>query len=359
MPKLGSQKISYRCDVMNGEIKYGELECWNPVVSMDSEIDSSETDIKYSSSFSTSGYIWRQGKKTNELMDWVKYRYRIIAIINGEENSLGVFLPQTYEQITDATIPYYNVTGYDKSVLAKNDCITSRLSLASGTYYINQITSLLISCGITNVIADASTAALQTTREDWDIGTSKLKIVNQLLSEISFRSVTMDANGAALLKRYEAANAGNIKHTYRQGTASIISRNTTVKSNIIEIPNIWTATISNADLDTDLTYTYTNDNPLNKTSTVYTGQNKVKVLTFDNIATQTDLENAVKKQAFNDMQGIETITFSTEIVADHGANETVALYLDQFSGIIEETAWEINLDQHTMTHTGRRAVNYG
>ena len=354
----GLRKVDYRCDVMIGEIKYGELECWNPVVSMDSEINSSETDIKYSSGFSTPGYIWQKGKKTNEVMDWIKYRYRIIAIIDGKEKSLGVFLPQTYEKITDSKTPYYNVTGYDKSILAKNDCITSRASLAAGTSYIDQITSLLISCGIANVIADVSTATLQTTREDWDIGTSKLKIINQLLSEISFRSVEMDANGAAKLKRYEPTSAANIDHTYREGSASLISQNTAVTSNIFDIPNIWTATISNADLATDLTYTYTNDNPLSKTSTVYTGQNKVKVLSFDNIATQTDLENAVKKQAFSDMQGIETISFRTAITADHGANDTVALYINDFSGIVEETSWEINLDAATMTHIGKRAVNY-
>lgn len=355
--RRGSRKVSYRCDVLIGEVKYGELPCMAPHISMDSEINSTEADIKYSSTLTTPGYVWQRGKQTNELMDWAKYYYKLWLITDGIEESLGVFRPQSVEKVTDAGT-LYNVTGYDKSVLAKNDCITERLALAQGTYYMDHITSLLISAGIAQVIADDAAAVLQTDRDDWEIGTSKLKIANQLLSEISFRSVTMDQNGMALLKRYEAPNAGNIQHVYREGQASIISRQTTIKSNLLEIPNIWIATVSNPDLESPLYYKYVNDNPLSTTSTVYTGQNKVKTLSFDNIATQEDLENAVKKQAFQDMQGIETIEFSTAIVADHGANDVVALDLKQFSGIVEETAWEIDFDAGTMTHTGKKAVNY-
>jgi hypothetical protein len=343
---------------MIGDIKYGELQCTNPSVSMASEINSTEAAIKYTSTLETTGYIWRIGKQTAELMDWSKHYYKLWLIENGDPQSLGIYIPQSVEKETDgATL--YKITGYDKSILAKNDCITSRLSLAAGTKYLDQITSLLISCGITMVIADDSTATLQTTRDDWDIGTSKLKIINQLLSEISFRSVEMDKNGAAVLKRYEDASAGNIQHTYREGQASIVENDTTISSNLLEIPNIWIATVSNPDLSAALTYKYVNDNPLSATSTAYTGQNKVKVLNFDSIATQTDLETAVKKQAFSDMQGIETVEFKTAVVADHGANDVVALELPQFNGILTETAWEINLDAMTMSHTGKESVNYG
>lgn len=355
--RRGSRRISYRCDVLIGEVKYGELPCKGLHVSMDSEINSTEADIKYSSAFTTPGYIYQRGKRTDELMDWAKYAYKLWMIEDGEEKPLGVYLPQSAEKVTDAGT-LYNVTGYDRLILAKNDCITERLALAQGSYYMDHITSLLISSGIAQVVADDSAAVLTTDRDDWEIGTSKLKIANQLLSEISFRSVTMDQNGMALLKRYEPPSAGNIQHVYREGQASIIQRATTIKSNLLEIPNIWIATVSNPDLTAPLYYKYVNDNPLSTTSTAYTGQSKIKVLQIDNIATQEDLENAVKKQAFSDMQGIETIEFSTAIVADHGANDVVALDLKQFGGIVEETAWEIDFDAGTMTHTGKKAVNY-
>ena len=345
----GSRKLSYQCDILEGEIKKGELKLTKPTVSMASEINSTEAAVKYTATLST---------VDNSLMDWNKDRLKIWLLDDGIKESLGVFLPRNISKVTESGSTLINATGYDLSILASEDCILERLSLAQGTLYLDQIQSLLISCGITKIIADASTATLQSTRDDWDVGTSKLKIVNQLLSEISFRSLEIDKNGSALLRRYESPSVSNISHIYREGKASIVEPDTTTDSNLYEIPNIWIATVSNPDLAAPLKAQYINDNPLSKTSTVYRGYNKVKVLTFDNIATQEDLQNAVNKQAFEDMQGIETTQFKTAVVADHGVNDTVALSLSQYSGILVETAWEIDLDARTMTHTGKKAVDY-
>lgn len=354
--RMGSRRMSYEVDVMVGGIKYGELECLPPTVSMSSEINQKDSDIKYSSNIKTTGYIWQRGKQTTEMMDWGKYNYKISLIEDGEKNSLGLFVPQTVQKETDSGSTIYEATGYDKSILVKNDCIVARNFIAAGTKYIDAISALLISSGITQIIADGSDATFTTNRDDWEIGTSKLKIVNQLLSEISFRSLEIDRNGSALLKTYQDASAENIQHVYREGQASILTPDTTISSNQLEIPNTWIATVSNPDLTAPLTYKYVNDNPLSQTSTVYTGQNKVKVLSFDNIATQTDLENAVKKQAFSDMQGIKTVQFKTAAVSDHGANDTVVLELPEFHGILTETAWEISCEDYSMTHTGKELI---
>ena len=347
--KTGSRKLSYQVDILDGEIKKGELKVTKASVSMSAEINSSDADVKYAAPITV---------HDSPLMDWNKNHFKIWLFDDGAKSSLGVFSPQSIQNVTETGSTLLNVTGYDLSVLAKNDCITSRLSLTQGTLYLDQVQSLLISCGITKIIADTSTATLQSTRDDWDIGTTKLKIINQLLSEMSFRSLEVDKTGTALLKRYEPPSVSNITHTYKPGQASIVESDTTTDSNLFEIPNIWIATISNPDIATPLKAVFINDNPLSKTSTVYTGQNKVKVLSFDNIATQEDLQNAVNRKAFEDMQGVETTQFKTAVVSDHGVNDTVALQLPQYSGILVETAWEIDLDAMTMTHTGKKAVDY-
>ena len=354
--RSGSRQPSNEVDVMVGDIKYGELQCSPPTVSMASEINQKDSGIKYSSNIKTTGYIWQRGKQTGEIMDWGKYNFRISLIENGEKNSLGIYIPQTVQKETDNGSTLYEVTGYDKSVLVKNDCILTRNFIAAGTKYLDAISALLISSGITQIIADESDAVFATDRDDWEIGTSKLKIVNQLLGEISFRSLEIDRNGSANLRVYQDASSENIQHIYREGKASIVSPNTTISSNQLDIPNVWIATVSNPDLPAPLTYKYVNDNPLSQTSTVYTGQNKVKVLSFDNVATQADLESAVKKQAFNDMLGIETVQFKTAAVADHGVNDTVVLELPEFHGILTETEWEINCEDYTMSHTGKKLM---
>ena len=353
----GSRKISYQIDAMIGNIKYGELECKPPTVSMDSELESSDTGVKYSSTIETTGYIWQGGKETSEIFDWAKYQYKIWLIENGKKKSLGIFYPQTIQASTEGQT-IYEITGYDKLILAKNDCITARHFIAKGANYINEISSLLVSCGITHIISDVSDAVVASDRDDWEVGTSKLTIINQLLSEISFKSVEVNRDGSAILSSYKEASAENIQHTYRQGQASIVKPSTTINSNIFDIPNIWAATVENPDLNEIYTYTWINDNPLSRTSTIYTGQNKVKTLSFNNIASQADLEAAVKKQAFDDMRGYDTIQYQTAIAADHGVNDIVALELPQFNGILTETAWEINFQNKNMTHKGKKTVNY-
>jgi hypothetical protein len=291
------------------------------------------------------------------MIDWYKHRIRPVLIDDGAEKFLGTFIPQLVEdQMSKTTLK--NVEAYDLSILAKNDCITERLGLKSGALYLTVIENLLISCGITKVLADSSMAALQSDRDDWDIGTSKLTIINQLLSEMSFNNLYIDSNGYARLTRYQTPSVSNIKHTYIKGKASLIEDGATLESNIFEIPNVWIATVSNPDLNQVFAASYINDNPLSKTSTVYRGYRKVAVLPFDNIASQADLQNAVNKAAFEATQGIETISFSTAVESGHGYQDTIAIDISTYNGIVYDESWSIDLDGTKMTHKAKKVVSY-
>ena len=195
-----------------------------------------------------------------------------------------------------------------------------------------------------------------TDRDDWDIGTSKLKIVNQLLGEISFRELEIDERGFAKLRRYIAPSTSQIDHTYQNGKDSILHLQTTVSSDSHEVPNIFVAVVSNPDLEQPLIAKYINDNPLSKTSTVYTGRNKVQVISVDNIATQEDLQQYVSKAAFEAIQVQEEVTFSTALEWGHGVNDTVALNIPQFQGVGVETQWSIDFNKCEMSHTVKKVV---
>lgn len=340
----GIRNLSYRLDVLNGEIKIGELQA----LGVEVNFDGTATDVK----MSITGTV-----KDSSAIDWYKHRLRPVLIDNGAEYYLGTYLPQYVKEATNGGETLKNFEAYDLSILAKNDKLTERLNLKSGTLYLTAIQGVLISSGITKIVADTSDAVLQSDRDDWDVGTPKITIVNQLLSEMSFNDLYIDLNGTARLTRYEIPSANNIDHIYQSGQASIIEPNTNVESNFFEIPNIWIAVVSNPDLPEPLVAKFTNDNPMSKTSTVYTGQRKVEVLSFDNIATQTDLQNAVNKSAFEAMQGIETISFKTAIEANHGLFDVCAINIPEYNGITTEINWEIDLDSTTMTHKAKKLVN--
>lgn len=336
--KNGVRKIGYRVDVFRGAAKKSELKTSKAKISM-----STSGEIKSSASFSAD---------PDDSVDWYKDRLHPVLISDGEETPLGMFVPGNVSNENGML----QIDAYDLAILLQEDKTESRLLLPAGRNYIAEIEKILISAGIPKIIAEPSNAVLSEDRADWDIGTEKLKIVNQLLEEISYKSVEFDRTGACRLKAHTYPSMAAVKHTYRSGEASVISPDVTVGSNTHEIPNVFVAIVSNPDYDEPLVSQYVNDNPISKTSTVYTGRRKVSVLKPDNVATQTDLDNYVKKAAFEAMQGVETVKFVTAVNPDHGIGDAVALDLPQYSGILEETEWEIDLSNMQMTHTGKRVT---
>ena len=72
--------------------------------------------------------------------------------------------------------------------------MTDRLFIAAGTKYTDAVSNIIISAGIENIEVIPSDKTLTTDRE-FEIGRSKLDIVNELLAEINYRSAMADANG--------------------------------------------------------------------------------------------------------------------------------------------------------------------
>lgn len=336
--KAGKRNIRYRVDVYRGAAKKGELMALDAKISM-----SSSSEIKVSASFTVA---------SNEDIDWYKDRLRPVLVERGKETPLGIFVPGSVSKESGLL----QVDAYDLGILLQEDKIDSRIILKAGSNYIEEIEKILISAGITKIIAEPSEATLSTDRADWDIGTEKLKIVNQLLEEISYNDVSFDQAGSCLLRAHTYPSAATIKHIYKSGEASIISPEISVVSNAHEIPNVFIAVVSNPDNDEPLISKYINENPVSKTSTVYTGRRKVSVLKPNNVATQADLDNYVRMAAFEAMQGEETVKFVTAINPKHGIGDTVALDLPKYNGILEETDWEIDLLSLEMTHTGKKVI---
>lgn len=342
MYRNGVRNLSFRVEALDGNVKKANLQPVSVSVNMDSN-----AEIKRTASLVIA---------PTDQIDWYKDLLRVVLLDDGEEKPIGVFLPQFVEQDSVSGGNMLQVEAYDFSILLQEDCITERLNLKQGTSYLQAIQDLMHSANVWKIIVDASDAVLQSDRDDWDIGTSKIQIINQLLSEISFRDVYFDGQGTARLQRYQPASAQNVSIVYRNNETSIIEPDYVVQSDAHQIPNIFIAVVSNPDLPEPLVAKYVNNNPMSKTSTTYTKRNKVKLLQVDNIATQEDLQNYVNRIAFDSMKAIDTIQFQTAINANHGVWDTVALHLPTFDGICTEIEWGINLTSMTMTHKAQKVV---
>ena len=82
--------------------------------------------------------------------------------------------------------------GYDLCFLAQRTRLEQKLYFSAGERYTDRIQALLQQCGIQSAIVEESDEMFATDREDWEIGTPVLDIVNSLLDEISYQMCIRD-----------------------------------------------------------------------------------------------------------------------------------------------------------------------
>lgn len=335
-----------RVDVLRNGVKLTELQFADaPSVNADSR-----AKIKTSMSGSF---------KHNPLVDYFKDELRPVVTIDGVEYGLGIYRVGTFSaRYTEANIQYDNIEAYDRGFLLTQQKTESILHIAAGTNYITAIEQLLTTAGIMQKISIPTTATLTTAREDWDVGTEYIEIVNQLLGEINYRDISFNSDGYAILQPYTAPSAGRIDHTYDGTTPlSVIKADCSTETDIFDKPNVFIAIVSNADLAAPMTATAENDNPISALSITKRGMRIPQVSKVDNIASQSDLQIYINNVRNQSMYGTETATIKTAIMPGHGICDTVALIHPSIQGLFEETSWYIVLQAgQVMTHKLKRVI---
>ena len=177
--------FSLRYDILRGKIKYAEAEAVGAAaVSMDAR-----RKIKQ---------VFTGDLILPEQMERLTDRLRPVLILDGTEYPLGQFILTTAKQVREGGRCFCRCEGYDLCFLAQRTRLEERLFLQSGERYTDWIQALLQQCGILSAIVEDSDETFSTDREDWEIGTPVLDVINSLLDEISYRSLWFDAQGNAL-----------------------------------------------------------------------------------------------------------------------------------------------------------------
>ncbi len=274
------------------------------------------------------------------------------------EFPLGVFIPSTPVRSSAGGMDAWEVEGYDRTVILKEDSLDAPLFLPAGTEYLDAVQEVLVGAGITNVwVADFVATTLPADRE-FEIGTSKLEVINTLLAEINFDPVYCDMNGWFVLSAYKEPSPERVDIAYADDEYSIIVRETQSETDFYGVPNVFIGVCSNPDLDEDYRSVYINDNPLSPFSAVRRGRRIVgDIITFDQIASQAELDAAVRRVAFELSQAEERIRYSTALNPKHGRADVIALTHPDASGVFDETGWTLPLEPGAlMQHEARRVV---
>lgn len=279
------------------------------------------------------------------------------------EFPLGVFIPSSPSRHF-STGTTYEVEAYDRSVILKEDCITDRLYFSDGTSYYSALESILIGAGIEEAMITQTSAVFATERE-FETGESKLDILNQLLAEINYDTVSVNEEGIFVLQPYIEPSEDYISLWYENDELSVIGLEAETEMDLYSVPNVFVAIVSNPDYTKDNTdfeffrSEYVNDNPVSVLSTVRRGRKIVSVLKPENIASQADLDQYVRRAAFESSQVYEQVAFSSALMPVHGNGELLGMKHPDINGTYEEIGWEMELSADgQMNHSIRRLMAF-
>ena len=285
-------------------------------------------------------------------------RIRPELVIDGVRTPIGLYLPATVTKSENETTKSMQIEAYDQCWLVRDTKTESLVLYPAGTNYIDLVQSILASCGIALVVAQETDAELAEDRQDWDIGTSYLTIVNQLLSEINYNPLWFNNEGFAVLEPATIPTAANIKHVLDDtNVKSLMIPTIHTETDLYSAPNVFVCICSNVDKDAPMVATAENTNPQSPLSIARRGRRITSVVTLDNIADQTELQAYANRLVYDSMLYGETLRVETALLPGFGVRDVIALRYGDLMALTVERAWSMSLDiGGKMTHTLEKVV---
>jgi hypothetical protein len=213
-------------------------------------------------------------------------RLRPVCAIQGlPENPLGVFLVSAGVEQWDTTGRVWGLELLDRCTVPAQDAVDSSYAVAAGTLILNQVKTILASSNEYLAVDTSNTLATQSNMV-WEAGTSKLKIINDLLDVANYNALWVDGYGNfQTTPRVLPANRSinyellGFPKELIDGELSIYRPDWTRDRDSYDVPNKVIAIQSAGGNDAPaLVGTYTNTDPTSPYSTVTRGRTIPHVL---------------------------------------------------------------------------------
>lgn len=296
-------------------------------------------------------------------LDWVSERlrpwYRLRMPDGGyAEWPMGVFLLSTPARSVRATSTTREVEAYDQLLIVSEDRVLSRYTVSAGVTYTAAARTLLQStAGISTYSIPEDSKTLPVPRE-WEPGTSKLRVINDLLSSAGYESLSVSEAGVPYSRVYRNPSDRGIDYQYIADGKSVIAPDVEVELDLFSVPNVFVGIVSEPDRP-PLRSEYRNQNSLSPTSTVRRGRDIVEVIPDMEAADQLTLDLLVQRRAFNASQVYETMKLKTRGMPFHGNLDIVSLDYGSVGpkATYAESGWTLPLKAGAMMeHVIRRVV---
>lgn len=306
--------------------------------------------------------VGRFAIKEEENINWLNDRIQPFCMFKMPDGGwveypLGIFiLSSPTRRVRNGNI-YRDVEAYDGLKVLLDDRFDSRYMIDEKTNYIKTITDILLGAGITKFNIEKTDLISRTTKE-FEIGTEKLRAINELLQEINYTSLWVDENGYYTSKPYQLPNEREVEYRYEDNEFSITTPGMEETLDLFGVANKFIVVASNPE-SLPLVSIYENVNPnsltsINKRETIIADYREI-----NDVANQKLLDEYTKKIAYEASQIFGYVDFNTAINPLHSYNDL--LYIKDSTLNINnnyvETSWTMSLEAGSqMNHKARRVI---
>lgn len=171
-----------------------------------------------------------------QAIDWLDPRIRITYLDGADEYPLGVFIASTPKRATDGRRVSIAAELYSPLLVLAQDVLAVSLALPAGTVVTDALASVLSGAGLANSAITGSLATISVDRM-WSAGTSKLKVVNDLLGGINYFSADVDGRGFVVASPWRSPATRATAWTFAAGEAALHRPGHSAEADYFAIPN--------------------------------------------------------------------------------------------------------------------------
>lgn len=193
--------------------------------------------------------------------------------ISGEpvlSNPVGTYLPAVPETTQEDGSSVFSINLYDKLLIPNRRRVTETYTAPAGTAVTELAEHLLAEAGERRVAVTHSDETLRGPMS-WEVGTTYLRIINDLLGSINYFSLWCDGWGRYRMQPYQAPASRSIAWAFEDTNQSIYTYGWTHTRDEFDVPNQVILVSQPEGDDAPLTSTATNDDPDSPYSTVNVG----------------------------------------------------------------------------------------
>ena len=135
--------------------------------------------------------------------DYVNDVLVLYVVLNGAKAKFGEYLITASQEVNDGYSTEIQLSAFDITHRAYKSKTENRVFFTAGSLYTNAVEQMLVLSGLTNFVITPSALTFATDREDWDPGTTRLAIINQLLQEMNYNTLCMNLDGVVIASPYQ------------------------------------------------------------------------------------------------------------------------------------------------------------